>query len=309
MFYTYYEEVTLEDHKSVYKKYQDAVDSFVEKVKKDINVIAVLLYGSLAYDTVWEKSDIDISIIIRDQKIETSSYAVDENNIIINVSLISRTTFMRSMERAVAENVIARGKIIYCTDESLIEFFEENKLFGQSDIELAIFHTFPYAHGLYEKAYKWLKVKEDLLYSRLYILKASEPIASMEILRLGDGETPGREAVLRALELNRPLMEAFYIKPLTEHHDVEKLYELLNMMNEYFKSLISYISAPVLDYMADHEVKTITMLSKHFHMDSHAISHIFEFLQEEGIIERVNQTIRITPKGRPVVEELAYLYP
>lgn len=298
----------MEDHNSVNKRYQDAVDTFVEKVKKDINIIAVLLYGSLAYDTVWEKSDIDITVIIRDQKIETRSYAVDENGITINVSLVQRTSFMRGMERAVAENIMARGRMIYCTDLSLEEFFEENKLFGESDIELAIFYTFPYAHGLYEKACKWLKIKKDLLYTRLYILKNAELIASMEILRLGNGETPGREAVLRALELNRPLMEAFYVKPLTEQLDEAQLYGLLDMMMNYFRSLTPYISAPAIDYMSDHEIKTITMLSKHFHVDSHAISHIFEFLQEEGIVERVNQTIRITPKGRPVVEELAYLY-
>lgn len=47
------------------ERYLAAVDRFVEKVKPDPNVLAVIVSGSLAYDLLWEKSDIDMSVVVR----------------------------------------------------------------------------------------------------------------------------------------------------------------------------------------------------------------------------------------------------
>jgi hypothetical protein len=50
------------------------------------------------------------------------------------------------------------------------------------------------------------------------------------------------------------------------------------------------------------------MIAKHFGMEAHFIVHVFEYLAEKGVIERVSRTIRPTPKGKPAVEEIGYLY-
>lgn len=60
--------------------------------------------------------------------------------------------------------------------------------------------------------------------------------------------------------------------------------------------------------MSDEEIKTSTLITKHFHTESHFIIGIFEYLAEKGVIEKVSQTIRITPKSKLSVEELGYLY-
>jgi len=49
--------------------HQRALNNFVNSVKSDPNVIALLLNGSLAYGTVWAKSDIDLLMLIRDEKL------------------------------------------------------------------------------------------------------------------------------------------------------------------------------------------------------------------------------------------------
>ena len=41
--------------------YNQALDSFLAKVKQDRYIIAAILFGSLSHDTVWRKSDIDIA--------------------------------------------------------------------------------------------------------------------------------------------------------------------------------------------------------------------------------------------------------
>jgi predicted nucleotidyltransferase len=54
------------EHSLVVKDYQAAFDSLVEKAKEDEYVLSVLLCGSLSYDKVWQKSDLDVIIITRD---------------------------------------------------------------------------------------------------------------------------------------------------------------------------------------------------------------------------------------------------
>ncbi len=46
-------------YKDVSALYRQALGSLIERLKPDTNILAIILEGSMAYDTVWEKSDID----------------------------------------------------------------------------------------------------------------------------------------------------------------------------------------------------------------------------------------------------------
>src|SRR6266581_1286178 len=48
--------------------YNEALESLVAKLKQDRYVLAAILYGSLSHDQVWEKSDIDLMIVGREEK-------------------------------------------------------------------------------------------------------------------------------------------------------------------------------------------------------------------------------------------------
>ena len=49
----------------------EALDTLVDQVKGDRSVLAAILCGSLSYDTVWTKSDIDLVLVtIDDRKVE-----------------------------------------------------------------------------------------------------------------------------------------------------------------------------------------------------------------------------------------------
>jgi hypothetical protein len=65
---------------------------------------------------------------------------------------------------------------------------------------------------------------------------------------------------------------------------------------------------PVIEFMSDGDLKTVTLIARHFHVEAHFIIEVLDYMAEKGVIERVSQTIRITPKSRMAVEELGYLY-
>jgi predicted nucleotidyltransferase len=293
------------------RRYENAVDNFIDKIKNDQNVIAVIVHGSLSYDTVWEKSDIDISVIIRDQKIETHSYCIDEDNIILNVSLIQRSNFKRSLETQLGgtagHSFIAKGRIVYTNDPSLYEYFDEYKKIGKSDMERSIFYMSCALIGYMHKAEKWIKVKKDLTYSRFYILKAAEIIAQIEACR--HFEIPTREAISQAAVFNPELMAKFYEKPMAGYLSEEELLQLIEEIDNYIMDNIESLINAATECLGDGEIKTVTQITNYYSSESHYIINIFEYLYEKKYIEKLSETIRITPKSRMGIEEIAYIMP
>ncbi len=291
-------------------RYLEATQSFIDKVKEDSNVIAVIVAGSLAYYQVWEKSDIDMTLIVRDQVLKNESYCIVEDDITINVHLIVRSGFKRYLDSlpggSFGHSYFSRGQIMYCTDDSLIEYFEDFKHMGSDDQALTVFIIACELVHQCDKCRKWLTVKKDPLYAQFYLLKAADNIARMEVCL--HGEAPSREAILKAFTLNPDMITPYYQGAMSHHYSVEEIEAAIVKLEGYLEHHLDIIKRPVVEYMADGEMKTVTMITKYFHTDSHFITGIFDFLCEMGVIAKVSQTIRITPKSRKAVEELAYQY-
>lgn len=292
------------------QRFLAATDSFVDKVKADPNVIAVIVCGSLAYDQVWEKSDIDMTLVVRDQVLKNESFCVLEDDITINVYVTTRSGFKRYLEGSsggsFTHSYFSKGSIVYSSDESLYEYFEDYKKFGSDDLALSVFLIACELVHLHDKCTKWLTVKKDPLYAQYYLLKAAESIARMEVCI--SGEPPTREAILKAYALNPEMITPYYQEAMSHHFSEEEIRIALGKIETYLEQHLDLIKKPVLSYMSDQEMKTVTMITKYFRTESHFIGGIFDYLADKGVIAKVSQTIRLTPKSKPSVEETAYVY-
>lgn len=297
-------------YKEMTARYQAAADSFVEKVKKDPNVIAVIICGSLAYDQVWEKSDIDMAVVVRDMNMNYESYSLVEDDITINTYIIPRSGFKRYLDSlsggSMMHSYFSRGKILYSTEDSLYEYLEEFKVMGDSDRAHTVLMIAGELINCHDKSLKWLTVKKDLRYAQYYLLKAAEYMAQMEVCL--NGESPSREALLRAMQLNPQLIGPYYTEAMSRHYKEEEIRELIQGIDAYLEKHLDVIQQPIIEYMSDGEIKTMTMIAKHFRSDNHFISGIFEYLADKGVIAKVSHTIRLTPKSKPAVEEIAFIY-
>lgn len=287
-----------------------AVDSFVNKVKDDPNVIAVIVCGSVAYDVVWEKSDIDMTVVVRDQTLKNTSYSIIEDGILINVALVVRSGFKRWLEKSIggssSQSYFSKGKIVYTTDDSLYEYYEDMKTIGRDDIALSAFYLGCELVGIYEKCQKWLTARKDPLYAQYFLLKAAETIAKMELCL--NGEPSSRESIQKALKLNPEVITPFYQDAMSHHFSEEEVAKAIEKIDRYLEQRLDILKRPVIEFMSDEQIKTSTLISKHFHAESHFIIGIFDYLAEKGVIEKVSQTIRITPKSKLAVEEIGFLY-
>lgn len=291
-------------------RFMAATESFINKIKEDPNVIAIILCGSLAYDLVWEKSDVDMTVLIRDQNIKNDSYCIVEDDILINVHLVTRSEFKREVEKSLGgsflQSYFAQGKILYTSDDSLYEYFEDIKQMGKDDIALSVFYKATYLIAIYNKSRKWLYVKKEPLYAQYYLIAAANPIADIEVCL--SGETPTRESILKAISLNPEQIKPYYQEAMSHLYSFEELEKAIDGIDQFLMKHLDIIKKPVIDFMSDQQLKTVTLISKHLHSDGHSIEPVLDYLWEKGVIEKVSQTIRITPKSRLAVEEIGYLY-
>jgi len=299
-----------DEARAVAARYDEALSSFIGKLEDDPNIVAVLLQGSLAYDKVWQKSDMDVTVVVRDQAIATKTYCVYEDDIPINVWIATRTEFRRMLEKSrgggITHSMFARGRLVYSTDDSLYALLEDAQRIGEGDVELMFFEYACWLIGDMEKIEKWLVVRDDVRYAQAYVLRAADVLADMYLIL--KGIAPNRESVLKVMDMDPDFIAPYYARPLSGAMSREDVISALHGMRAFLTEHSELLINCALRHMEDGEEKTVTMLTKFFEIDSHGIYHVFDFLCELGEMDKVSQTIRITPKGRKQVEEVAFVY-
>jgi uncharacterized protein len=292
------------------QRFQQAIDQFVAKIKDDVNVIAVIVGGSMAYDLIWEKSDVDMTVIVRDQPLKADSLSIVEDGITLNVYIAPRSSFKRWVESALGgsffQSYLANGKIVYSTDESLFDYFEDIKQIGEDDMALTALRLAGELIGMMHKAQKWLIVRQDAMYAQYFLLMAAELIAHMELCIRGIPTS--RSAIQKAIAFNPEIMQAFYHDLMAHLLSEAELAERIHRLDAYIEARMALFQKPVLEYLANGEIKTTATIARHLRLDSHFAIEVLNYLTEKGVIDKVSQLIKLTPKSRLSVEEIGFMY-
>lgn len=292
------------------KRHLTAVDSIVDKARDDANIIAVIVNGSLTYDVVWQNSNIDMTLVVRDQLLQIHEYCILQDAITVNIDVMTQSDFKRRLERHIggsfSQTSYAKGKMVYSTDERLIRYFEEMKRMGEDDIALSALFLASELADLLNQCRKWLHSRQDFLYTQYCLLKAAEPLSHMELcLR---GIPVSGESIQKAQALNPQLLEMFYLNPMSRLWGREELLEAIETLDAYLEMHMDIWKKPVLAYLADGELKTVTLINAYFHGRGHFLVEALEYLAVKGVIERASQINRLTPKSKQAMEEVGYLY-
>ncbi|OJU12089.1 MAG: hypothetical protein BGN88_02655 [Clostridiales bacterium 43-6] len=303
-------EKIFEQQSDIKLRFEQALNSFTDKLKPDPNIVAVILCGSLSNDTVWEKSDMDVTVLVREMKLPITSFCIEEDGLIINAGIQKEFDFKRMLERSLGGGFLysyySKAKVVYTNDESLRDYIARSQKTGADDRALTFFQMSTGLIYYMEKIEKWLTIKKDLLYAQLWVLKAAEHYANMRLVL--DHKPPSREAVLKVMEYAPERIRPLYEKPMQGPMSREEVWDALKFFKQFLMDNIDLIKQPVTEYMSDGEIRTVTALVKHFGTSSHDIYHVFDFLEEMGVVGRMNETIRITPKSRMSVDEVAFMY-
>ncbi|MGC9779621.1 MAG: hypothetical protein HZR80_10305 [Candidatus Heimdallarchaeota archaeon] len=163
------------DRSIIVKDYQAAFDSLFEKVKQDEYILSLMVFGSLAYDKVWEKSDIGAILATSDEKYR-SRHSLIEMDVSIDTLVYTRDEYRKILQRitdgSVIQSLFSKSKVVYTKDETIYDIYEDIQKMGSRDLEHILLANYVYCRDLLNKALRALNVNDDPVFSFSFILSA-----------------------------------------------------------------------------------------------------------------------------------------
>lgn len=297
----------------IHQRYQAALESFVAKVRRDRYVVAAILYGSLAYDSVWEKSDIDIMLLSRDDKTAHRAYTVVEHGINIHLEIGPRSKFKSMVEEefqgSFMHSVMTRSTLLFSTDETIREYYQNVRHMGSSDREMQLLKVTTGILSILTKAEKWLVVKHDPIYSFLWLMFLMNGLAQIEVL--WNYAVPGREVIQQALIHNPAFFKPLYVDLMQQPKDEETVRRAIQSIHDYLDEKRAVLFKPILSYLAASDgARTSSEIDQYLEKRAQAKSFLsaYEWLADKGILHKVSAPLRLTEKSTITLDEAAYYY-
>jgi predicted nucleotidyltransferase len=299
---------------SAHQAFTAALDTLVAHIQQDRSVLAALLCGSLAHDTVWAKSDIDLILVTADDGKQTpDSISLYADGLNVHAFLLPRTEFRRMVEGSVQNSFmhsfLAKGRLLYTHDDTIARLCDGLRSLGARDQEIQLLRAATGALPAVYKAHKWLITRGDLDYTALWILYSATSLAQIEVI--GAGMVADREVIPQAMKLNPTLFETIYLGLLNAKKSKASVVSALKMVDEYLASRAPSLFAPVLSYFREaREARSCAEIENHFarHFDVSQVTTACEYLADLGLIGKVSLPARLTKKSTVMVQELAFVH-
>lgn len=301
-------------HGSMQRTFSEALDALVAQVREDRSILAAILCGSLAHDTVWARSDIDLVLVtIDDKKVEGGGRALYAGGVNVHAILLPRAEFRRTVEGAIGSSFshafLAKGRLLYTHDESIADLCTRLQAIGERDVEVQLLGAATSALAPIDKAHKWLLTRGDLEYAALYILYAATPLARVEVI--GARQLADREVIPQAMTLNPPFFKTIYADLLNAKKTTKSVTAALDAVDRYLAARASTLFAPVLDHLREAgDRRSATDLEDHFtrHFGVACVTQACEYLAEQGLIGKASTPMRLTKRSTVEIEELAFFH-
>jgi len=304
-------------------QFNQALSSIVDRIEEDPNILAAVLVGSIHEDLIWRKDTIGIWIIETDgvsKRLESDGNderlfrTFVENGINIHAKIIPRTRFRKMVEgssrTAFSCNFFEKRKLVYCNDPSIKKWFATANTIAAKDQKNERMIATTWVVGSARYARKRIERKKDLELGFEAILWAVHSIAGVEVIN--SGEICEHAAIYRAIELNPDLFKVIYTDLLTRKRNRKNLLLALDVIDQYVSEHAEKNFEPVLKLLRkEKRTMPLTQICEHFahsQIFPHHIESACEWLEREGIVEKLAMPFRITKKSRVDVEEPAYFY-
>jgi predicted nucleotidyltransferase len=302
-------------HESIRQQFTAALDALVEQLKEDRTILAAILCGSLAHDTVWAKSDIDLVLVTTDdRKADEAALALYADGVNVHAYRLARAEFRRTVEGAVRNSFLhsflAKGQLLYTHDRAITDLCARLRDLGARDARLQLLRAGTAALPPIYKAHKWLVTRGDLNYTALWLLYAATPLAQVEVI--GAGLLADREVIPQALKLNPAFFKTVYTDLLNTRKTQKKVRAALDAADRYVAERTTVLFGLVLDHLRDAgEARSATEIEDHFqrNFDVSCVTTACEYLADRGLLGKAGVPVRPTRKSNVLVQELAFFYP
>ena len=304
----------MKGNESIQQKFTEALDALIEQVKEDRSVLAAILCGSLSYDVVWAKSDIDLVLVtIDDKKAPVAGLSLYADGVNVHAYIIPRAEFRRVVEGSIQNSFIhsflAKGRLLYTHDQTLADLCSRLHEIGERDMQVQLLRAATGALSAIYKAHKFFVTRGDLDYTTLWILYAAAALARVEVI--GARLVADREALPQAMELNPAFFKTIYTDLLNAKKSRKNVRTALDAIDRYIAERAATLFAPVIEHLREvGEARSCSEIEDHFkrNLDVGGVTTACEYLADQGRIGKASTPARLTKKSNVEVQELAFFY-
>lgn len=119
--------------------YQKAYNAIIDSLRDNDSVIGVTVFGSIVTGDIWEDSDIDLFVIVKDNTEGIYDIYGEENNIPIHLKLLSKEEFINLSKNNTGGSTIHRkfisSKLVISKDSDITDKFTYIKYYTDNDRE------------------------------------------------------------------------------------------------------------------------------------------------------------------------------
>lgn len=304
-------------------QFERALDLFLERVRKDPNLLAAVLVGSLTEETIWRKDSICLWLIEKDgvtKRLRANGEdprifrTLVEEGVNLHVELIPRTRFKRMVEgsarTAFRYSFFARRTLVFSEDPALVKWFEQADTLARKDQERELCIATTWLIHSRRHARRLLEDERDLELAFQELLGCAHCVAAAEVIAAG--EVHEGLMIHRALQLAPVVMKDLYVNLLKGARTAPRLRKQLAGFEAYLGKHAEARLQPALRYLKkEKRLVPLSELSDYF-----AHSQLFpwhlesacEWLEEKGRIGKFSAPFALTRLSRTEVEEPAYLW-
>lgn len=304
------------------EQFQAALEAFIERIKEDRWVLAVVLVGSINEETIWKKDGIWLWLVEADgvsrrRKSDGEEHRIwrtmVERDINLWAELIPRTRFKKMVEGAsrttFSYNFFARRQLVYSADESITNWFEEANDLAVRDQKNELLMTTCWVMYGVRHVHRLLDIKKDLNRAWQAMLDTAHSLAAAHVVEAG--EICETHTMHRAMELNPALFETTYTNLLAAGGDESAILTAVKQCEAWIEEKGFEFLTPVTKYLKKQRRSvSLSELSDQFASSQLYPWHLesaCELLVEAGRLEKLASEMLLTKKSRHHVEEPAYL--
>ena len=291
---------------------ENAVETFTDTIAEDRYIVAAILTSNLAEDNVWEKTNVHISLIMRDgTKYRQKECQLIEDGVPIRVTHYTRDQFKKMLERnlqgSFLHSIFSQGEILFTKDPTLTELLKDLDVIGERDKESQLFNIAGFVTTILAKTEKWFYLKKDYDYTFYYLMFAVKQLANIETVM--HGEPPKRKVLYQALKHNPEFFNSIFTDILNIPKDEKVLGNVLDLIETYMEDNVHTFFKPLLDFLEESGgERSLSDIHDHFGSRQLWINMACEWLAQKEILEQFSTPIRLTKDSKVSVEEPSYFY-
>ncbi len=273
------------------KRFEKALNSLVDKFKKDKKCLAAFLVGSMSHDLIWEWSDLQVLLVYDDSYKGPIDYHLFEHDVQVVLNIRRRSAFKDYLGSTDVSDyffcALSKSRLLFVKDITLKEHFEDIFYIGDRDREIEMLLGFSEAIYYLNKAEKNFRVKRNRANAIFFLVQLAQGIAWMEVAR--QRLIPEREIITQASQLKPELFAQIYDLLFKEPVTDQMIDQILTTCHEYLKDNTLEVYRPIISYLNEHG----TLKDFHLKTREHGFGINYEWLYRMGIVDVYVEPIRI----------------